>query len=434
MRSAALSLFLLLFVAKSSFAQQVITLNDAVNTALKNHWTLSTATNLKTLAEKRASMARLAFLPDVSLAAGTSSARNNLNQKFASGLEVDRTGVASKTSNASLGADLTLFNGLRTLHAYGRIKELKNAAEINVQRTKEDLINAVILNYYSVVRKKAELAELRKTLTYSEERVKIAEAKFAVGSTAKPELLQAKLDHNSRRTEILRKDHELLTLKSRFAQILGLGLDAKFEVPDSLDPVVLPDLSALFASAAQNNKALAGKKSEVKIAGQQLKETRSLLFPTIEANANYGFNLNQSEAGFSLYNRTTGLNTGLSLTWDIFSKGTRRLNIQTAEVLLSNLNLELNDLDADLKYRLEIAHAGLRINLMVQELEEENFKMAKENLDIATERYRLGMSTMLDLLEAQRNVDTINILRILSAYDAKLNETELKRLAGILWP
>jgi outer membrane protein len=71
-------------------------------------------------------------------------------------------------------------------------------------------------------------------------------------------------------------------------------------------------------------------------------------------------------------------------------------------------------------------------NLDLLKVETGNVELAKQNLEITFEKYRLGSISPLELREAQRN--SINaIIRFLDAqYQAKLSEINLKEVSGTL--
>ncbi len=65
-------------------------------------------------------------------------------------------------------------------------------------------------------------------------------------------------------------------------------------------------------------------------------------------------------------------------------------------------------------------------------LEEDNIALAKENVMIALERFRQGVSTFLELREAQISLQDAYNRLIAARYNTKLAETELLRLKGDL--
>jgi outer membrane protein TolC len=66
------------------------------------------------------------------------------------------------------------------------------------------------------------------------------------------------------------------------------------------------------------------------------------------------------------------------------------------------------------------------------DLEEANIQLAKDNVFIAFERYRLGVSTYLELRDAQQSLETAYNRLIDARYNTKVAETELLRLRGDL--
>jgi outer membrane protein TolC len=72
------------------------------------------------------------------------------------------------------------------------------------------------------------------------------------------------------------------------------------------------------------------------------------------------------------------------------------------------------------------------MQLKTLELEEENILMAKENVAIAMERNRLGISTTLELRETQKSLEEAYNRLIAARYNTKNAETELLRLRGDL--
>src|SRR6185503_9515975 len=98
--------------------------------------------------------------------------------------------------------------------------------------------------------------------------------------------------------------------------------------------------------------------------------------------------------------------------------GFQQLQYQNQESLL-----HLSVLNAYHDYELQIKSL---------ELEESNISLAKENVDIILETYRLGSSTYLQLREAQKSLEDAHNRLIAARYNTKIAETELLRLKGEL--
>jgi outer membrane protein TolC len=96
----------------------------------------------------------------------------------------------------------------------------------------------------------------------------------------------------------------------------------------------------------------------------------------------------------------------------------------------SKLSLAQTDLQLDADAATAFAQYQNFIQLL--DLEETNIQLARQNVDIALERYRLGLLTPLALREAQRNQLDAETRLLDIRYSAKQAETALRRLSGEL--
>jgi outer membrane protein TolC len=107
---------------------------------------------------------------------------------------------------------------------------------------------------------------------------------------------------------------------------------------------------------------------------------------------------------------------------------TRR--IQNAKVQQEIANYRLDELKVQLEADLQRVFNDYRNSLDLIELEQQNLEVARQNIDIALERYKLGVSTPLELREVQRNAVATESRLIEAEYRAKLAEIELLRLSS----
>ncbi|MFQ5752102.1 MAG: TolC family protein [bacterium] len=73
-----------------------------------------------------------------------------------------------------------------------------------------------------------------------------------------------------------------------------------------------------------------------------------------------------------------------------------------------------------------------QISLQIIKLEEENVQLARQNVNIALQQFRLGSITSVDLREVQNNFLDSETRSIVAQLKAKLTETKLLRLSGQL--
>jgi outer membrane protein TolC len=133
-----------------------------------------------------------------------------------------------------------------------------------------------------------------------------------------------------------------------------------------------------------------------------------------------------------LFSLNRGLNYGFTLSVPILNNfNTRRLvrqanlDIRRQEMLLENARLQLD-------LGIYQAFKTYQFQKQALDLEEANIQLAKDNVFIAFERYRLGVSTYLELRDAQQSLETAYNRLIDARYNTKVAETELLRLRGDL--
>jgi outer membrane protein TolC len=169
-----------------------------------------------------------------------------------------------------------------------------------------------------------------------------------------------------------------------------------------------------------------------RIAELGLKEEKAAHLPVINLTSAYQFSRATSNASFILLNQNQGLNYGITASVPLFNGF--KLNTQTKNAKLDLLNAQLEYDKAAHQVSADVLASYQRFQAAkgVLQLEEENIAAARELLEIARERYRVGASNIIELKNAQATYGQ-SVRRLASARNAaKLQETELRRLSGAL--
>lgn len=110
-----------------------------------------------------------------------------------------------------------------------------------------------------------------------------------------------------------------------------------------------------------------------------------------------------------------------------------RRNIEATQIGIEGLRLSLSDQKTTINTGLRNAFRDFEYQQQALKLEEENIELAKENVAIALERFKQGVSTYLELREAQKSLEDAYDRLIAARYNAKVAETEVLRLEGPAW-
>ncbi|MCW3117827.1 MAG: TolC family protein [Chitinophagaceae bacterium] len=426
----------LLFTGYISSGQKILTLEEAVATALQNNYDIRISRNDSIVAALDYSFRYGAFLPQLNATAGTVWNNNNQKQTLADGTKRKQNGIKSNNLTSSLNLNWKLFDGLKMFATLEKAGEFIKLGELTIKNQVVNSVAAVINNYYNIAAQKQQLKAIQEVMSVSEERVRLAQNRLDIGVGIKPDVLQSKVDLNAQRANILTQETLIGQLKEQLNQAMNVALNTQYDVQDSIPINHNLGLGEIQNDIENTNPFLQIAQKSIDISRITLKERKADQFPILSFNSAYNFSRTNNKAvinNFSLlFNQNQGFNYGFSLAVPILNNfNTRRLIRQakqdiTYQQLLYDNQRSLLHLDVINAF---IAYEQQKKALT---LEEENILLAKENVSIIVQTLRLGASTIIQLREAQQSLENAYNRLITARYNTKLAETELRRLKGDL--
>lgn len=300
------------------------------------------------------------------------------------------------------------------------------AARIVIEKT----IVSVLSSYYDLVRQKQRLQVIDKTISISEERIRLAEEKFQLGAASRLEILQAQVDYNADRSDQLNSEEIFRTSKIRLNNLLARDIALDFDVEDTIDTVSMPEWKDVYDIAMANNTYLQMNNIDTRLTSLELRSLNARRMPKLNANMGYSYLKSESEAGFMKTNQTSGINYGLSVGWNIFNGFNLNRQIANARIMKENAEIELLDFRSTLHTDLMATYLSLQSKKQLVDFESLNLEVANRNLDIAMERFRLGELSGFELREAQKNYLAAESRLITARYQAKIVEIDMNEITG----
>ncbi|MEO7983822.1 MAG: TolC family protein [Bacteroidota bacterium] len=426
----------LLLITFSSSAQRMLSLEEAIATALQHNYDILLSKNDSTVAALDYSYRNAAFLPRVNGNLGTVWNNNAQKQILSDGTKRESTGLKSNNLTAQLALNWTLFDGMKMFATRDKMEEFVKLGELGIKNQVVNTVATVINTYYDIVRQKQQLIAVEEQMGLSQERVKLAQYKLDIGVGTKPDVLQGKVDLNAQRAAQLLQQTLIAKRKEVLNQLMNVQQGTMYDVADSIPINTTLSLGDIQNGMEINNPLLLIAKKNIDIAGFTLKERKAERFPTVSFNSAYNFNRlnNQSviNSFSTLFNRTRGLNFGLTATIPILNNFTNRRQIKQAQLDIQYQQLVYDNQKSVLSLGVISAWKDYEQQKRALALEEESILLAKENVTILFQVYKLNSTTLIQLKEAENSLgDAYNRL-IAARYSTKLAETELLRLKGEL--
>ncbi len=434
--SVAIIFFLgTILISSTVHSQKLLTLEEAIATALQNNYDIRLSKNDSAVAALDNSYRNAVFLPRLNGNLGSTWNRNNQKQEFANGTK--REGDV-KTNNlvSSLSLSWTLFDGGKMFVTRDKAEVLVKLGELGIKDQVINTVAVVINTYYNIVRQKQQLKAIEEQMSISQTRVDLSQRKLEIGVGAKPDVLQSQVDLNAQKSARFRQLTLIQQLKEILNQSMNVAAGIHYEVNDSIPINYKLTLGEIQHNLDNSNTVLQYLKKNIEIANLTVRERKAERFPILTFNS--AFNLNRTNNDITLnpalplFNRNRGYNFGLSASIPILNnRNTHRL-IRQAELNVQYQQLIFDNQKSLLNLGVLNAFQDYELQKQTLELEESNILLARENVNIILESYRLGQATFLQLREAQKSLEDAYNRLIAARYNTKLAETELLRLKGEL--
>ena len=426
------SFLLLLLCSIQMNAQELLTLQNAVKIALENNYEIKIATNNLSIDKTNVASGNAGMLPKVTANVTDNNAIQNLSQTRADGTVLTLDNANNSSLNYGVGLDWTVFDGFKMFAKYDQLKELQKLGESQLKLAILTKISSLNTTYFDLVQQQQQLSALDTTIVISKQRLTLAQNRFIIGKASKLEVLNAQVDMNTDAVALLRQKELYANTKVLLNQILARDAKNDFKVQPEITVDSQLKLPELIALAEKQNPQLESQIITKRISELQLKQIKAARYPTLKVTSGYTFVDTRSDLGFTTQSSARGLNYGFGASLNLFDGFAQNRNEKVAKIAIENATIVINQQNLALKSELTTSFQTYLTNLELITLEEKNETIAKQNLTITLDKFRIGTITTLEFRTAQLNYINAKVRFSDAQFQAKLSEIALKELAGNL--
>ena len=426
---------LLLIVACSSLieAQELLTKEEAISQALEHNYGIKIANNNLEVAKNNSSIYNSNYLPTLSGSAGANYSNANQEILRQDGTSTEVNGAETKSYNAGVSLNYTLFDGLGRKYNYKQLKETQNLTELQVRETIESTYLDVFNLYYLAAQLSENKNNFKRALQVSKTRLKRVEYQYEYGQNTKLEVLSAEVDVNNDSINLMSIQQEYANAKRNLNIVLGVNKDINFDVETDVDFIELLSLEELQNLTSQNNVVLNQADKNILISKYNINISKAGFLPRVGLTGSYGWNKSINPAtSFLAELNSTGLSAGLNLSWNVFDGGTTKTRVANAKIALENQKILKDQQTNIIKNTLKNLWEDYHNKLFIFRAQEQNVVTAKNNFDRTEEKYKLGQVPSIEFRQAQVNLINAQTALNNAKYDAKFKELELLQISGLL--
>jgi outer membrane protein len=408
--------------------QQSVTLAEAIRLSERAQPdVIRAAAGVRTAGAQRRS-AWGAFLPTVS--AGSSA--SDFFSEGASRIdpvtgELTSGNTSNRSISTSLSANVDLFTGFRRgaeLRAASAGEDAADASLIDARfqqalTTTSQFLDALAADQLVRVRESS--------VRRAEEQLKTAVAKLRAGSATRSDSLRSLVTLGNTRLDLITTQAQLAAAEANLARLIGQS-GRVHAVDDSAFYRVQPavDTQALRIEAESRSPRVRSAAASAAAARANVRASRSAYWPTLNLAANTGWNGSRSN-DYTLLNQRQ---VSLSLRWTLFNGFDRELTIVQREADLDLAEATASDAQRAVQAELITWEAELEAARARIEITGTSVAAAREDLRVQQERYRLGVSTIVDLLTSQEALNQAEVDVVNARFDYLRAKAQLEALIG----
>lgn len=400
-------------------------LQQLIDLALSNNRDMRIATLNLEQARAQLQIQRSALFPDLG---GVASANRGNNQV---------TGALGNTFTVGLAVSAW------ELDFFGRISSLKEAALAQYLASDEGrkayeltLVTSVAQGWLALIADEELLDISRRTVVTREESIKLAKLRFDAGFSSELDYRQAESLTEAARATFAQQQRQRALDENALALLLGQQIPA--ELLTSIQGAKLAETAPMADIPAGLPSDLLARRPDIRSAEQTLISAnanigaaRAAFFPSISLTAQYGSVSNELSNLFK--SGTWGFNVGPTLNLPIFTGGRLTANLESAragrEIALAqyekSIQTGFKEVSDALAGRTTLAEQA-RAQTAQAEAERKRFYLS----DL---RYRNGVASYLDLLDAQRSLFALEQADVQVRLTQLLNQINLYKALGGGW-
>ncbi|MGB9595245.1 MAG: TolC family protein [Candidatus Poribacteria bacterium] len=423
-------IFFLLFIVGSVNCQQItMTLEESIEAAMKNNLGLKTAEEKVKSAEQKVNEARSAMLPSASVTGSYTYLGKTDTSSFSSLLgggiggfgapaKIDQGSFGGMTGlpftikipkdnyNVGLAVRQPLFTWGKIFNAYKQSKLALEAEKQALEGIRQQVIFDTTKAFYGVLLADQLVKVTEMAVEQVQAHVKVAQDLLDAGMATDFDLLRAKVQLANVRSQLIKMQNMSKLAKDGFKNTIGLSLDADVNLKGEITYKPLEvDLDSLLKIAMDNRPELKQLEIQEQIGEKIVSLAKAGNKPNLAFVYNYAYKSNADTIKdvFSQdkYKWNNSWNLSFALSVPLFDGFATRAKVKQAKSALNQIKIGKEQLINGIILDVRSSYMSFQEAKELLKVQDETVQQAEESLRIANLRYKNGMITSVELMDAE---------------------------------
>lgn len=414
-------ILLILLVGKNLWATDtiqkgdVLTLQQCIDTALKNHPAINAAAGAIRQSESKIGQARSGYFPQITFQSGYTRVG-----PAATSMRSDPYNYYSNTLNLNQ----TLFDFGKTSTSVDIEKLSKQSAEADFQETTSSIILTVKETYYAFLKAKMSEAVALETVNQFQQHYEIARMFFETGKSSKIDVTSAEVNLSNAGIQLISAQNAMHIARVNLNKAMGVISTTEYNVQEAFH-LEYADISfdAALAQAYENRPDILSTRLKKDALEKSINFNKKGYLPVISGNAAYGYAGDDTSIDKSW-------NAGIALTFPFFTGLSTKYAVEEARANLDIAKADEESLRQTIY--LEVQSAYLNRKEAFERIETGRIivRQAEETLELARGRYATGVGSSIEITDAVVKLNNAKMTYISALSDFSVAQARLEKAIG----
>lgn len=409
------------FIFISIQAQQIWSLEDCIDYALKNNISLKQSELNIELNKNEYFQSKMELLPSVNI----SNSFNNNRGRYINPFTNEFDEEISSSLNLSYNSNFSLFNGFKNINLIKKAANESLKSTYDLESAQNDLISSIALSYLQILFNEELYQTSQSQLDLTKNQENRIQTLVEAGSMAQGELLNIQSQLALEEQQLIQAENQLNLSKLQLAQLLELDqyenlniLKLNIKIPIFK---IQNNINTDYAIALNKQSSIKSSELQINSAIYDLKIAKANYLPNLSIgyristlyldNVNDMFTFNEQLEN----NQQSAIY--LSLNIPIFNKWSVRNSVAQSRIQIENSQLNAQQAKNQLRKNMEQAYADQLAAYKKYQATQKAVIAFKEAFSYINERYELGMVNSYEFSESKNKLITAESDELRAKYD-----------------
>lgn len=404
-----------------------IALDEAVQMARRNAPATVQARNALRTNAAQVRQSYAAFLPSLSFGAGVGQ---NQGTRFIPEQNLIVSTDQPWRGSHRFNSNLELFDGGRRYFDLQASRANLDAAEATEVNQTFTVALQVKQQYYNVLAAREQRAAAQKQLEQAEQQLRASTARVQAGAATRSDSLRTSIQVGNARLAILTAENNLATANATLSRLVGSQFLVTAVADDTAATEAIELTSEELISLAEAGPLVRQAQANHAAAKQTSRARKTNYLPTLSVG--WGLSFAAADEGFRFTGSPDNRNfsTNLSISFPIFNGLSRETQVVQAAVAEDNAEVQLRDARLNARQQMIAQLGSFRTAEARVQIQIASVAAGEEDLRVQQERYALGASTLLDVLNSQTTLDQARRDLIQARLDLRTAKAQIEALIG----